>query len=116
MAVQKISGKHIIKRNENFKPIVNTNSYGIEHDYNVKSIYGEEHKADKKDLDMNELADLIADKVGFKDTRKTQAIDVDIKREIAIGKVDKHAVTSEVMLGTVKNKLEKLRALRKNGS
>ena len=116
MAVQKIVGKHIVKRNENFKPIVNTNQYGIEPDYNTKSIYGEQYKEDKKDLDMNELADLIADKVGFKDTRKTQAIDIDIKREIAIGKVDKHAVTSEVMLGKVKNKLEKLRALRKNGS
>ena len=116
MAVQKIFGKHIIKRNENFKPIVNTNNYGIEPDYNVSNIYGEQHKEEKKDLDVNELADLIADKVGFRDTRKTQAIDVDIKREIAIGKVDKHAVTSEVMLGTVKNKLEKLRALRKNGS
>jgi len=118
MAVQKISGKHIIKRNENFKPIVNTNSYGIEPDYNKSKpdLYGEHHIEEKKDLDMNELADLIADKVGFRDTRKTQAIDVDIKREISIGKVDKHAVTSEVMLGTVKNKLEKLRALRKNGS
>ena len=118
MAVQKISGKHIIKRNENFKPIVNTNSYGIEPDYNKSKpdLYGEHHIEEKKDLDMNELADLIADKVGFRDTRKTQAIDIDIKREISIGKVDKHAVTSEVMLGTVKNKLEKLRALRKNGS
>ena len=118
MAVQKISGKHIIKRNENFKPIVNTNSYGIEPDYNKSKpdLYGEHHIEEKKDLDMNELADLIADKVGFRDTRKTQAIDIDIKREISIGKVDKHAVTSEVMLGKVKNKLEKLRALRKNGS
>ncbi len=116
MAVQKIIGKHIIKRNEKFKPIVNTNNYGIEPDYNVSNIYGEQHKEEKKDLDMNELADLIADKVGFRDTRKTQAIDIDIKREISIGKVDKHAVTSEVMLGTVKNKLEKLRALRRNGS
>lgn len=116
MAVQKIFGKHIVKRNENFKPIVNTNNYGIEPDYSKSNLYGEQHKEDKKDLDVNELADLIADKVGFKDTRKTQAIDIDIKREIAIGKVDKHAVTSEVMLGKVKNKLEKLRALRKNGS
>jgi len=118
MAVQKIIGKHIIKRNEKFKPIVNTNNYGIEPDYSKSksNLYGEQHKEEKKDLDVNELADLIADKVGFRDTRKTQAIDIDIKREISIGKVDKHAVTSEVMLGTVKNKLEKLRALRRNGS
>ena len=116
MAVQKISGRHIIKTDENFKPIVNTNNYGIELDYNVKSIYGEEHKADKKDLDMNELANLIADKVGFKDTRKTQAIDIDIKREIAVGKVDKNAVKSEVIQGKVNNRLDKLKALRRNGS
>jgi len=115
MAVQKISGKHIIKRNENFKPVVNTNSYGIEADYGVSSIYDEQYKEDKKDLDMNELANLIADKVGFKDTRKTQAIDVDIKREIAVGKVDKNAVKSEVIQGKVNNRLDKLKALRRDG-
>ncbi len=118
MAVQKIIGKQIIKRNENFKPIVNTNSYGIEPDYSMSklNLYDEQHVEDKKDLDMNELADLIADKVGFKDTRKTQAIDVDIKREIAVGKVDKNAVKSEVIQGKVNNKLDKLKALRRNGS
>ena len=40
-------------------------------------------------------------------------VDVDIKREIAIGKVDKNAVKSEVIEGKVNNKLDKLRALRK---
>jgi hypothetical protein len=94
---------------------VNTNSYGIEPDYSVSSIYGEQYKEDKKDLDVNELANLIADKVGFKDTRKTQAIDIDIKREIAVGKVDKNAVKSEVIQGKVNNRLDKLKALRRNG-
>ena len=100
MAVQKIIGKQIIKRNENFKPIVNTNNYGIEPDYSMSklNLYDEQHVEDKKDLDMNELADLIADKVGFKDTRKTQASDV-YKRQ-----------------GKVNNKLDKLKALRRNGS
>ena len=65
---------------------------------------------------MNELANLIADKVGFKDTRKTQAIDIDTKREIAVGKVDKNAVKSEVTHGKVNNRLDKLKALRRNGS
>ena len=116
MAVQKISGKHIIKTSKNFEPIVNTNKYGIEADRSVSSIYGEQHKEDKKDLDMNELANLIADKVGFKDTSKTQAIDIDIKREIAVGKVDKNAVKSEVTHGKVNNRLDKLKALRRNGS
>ena len=40
-------------------------------------------------------------------------VEVDIKREIAIGKVDKNAVKSEVTKGKVNNKLDKLRALRK---
>ena len=55
MAVQKIIGKQIIKRNENFKPIVNTNNYGIEPDYSKgkSNLYGEQHIEDKKDLDMN---------------------------------------------------------------
>ena len=59
---------------------------------------------------------MIANKVGFKNTRKTQTIDVDIKREIAVGKVDKNAVKSEVIQGKVNNKLNKLKALRRNGS
>jgi hypothetical protein len=40
-------------------------------------------------------------------------VEVDIKREIAIGKVDKNAVKSEEIKGKVNNKLDKLRALRK---
>ena len=116
MAVQKISGKHIIKTSKNFEPIVNTNKYGVEPDRSVSNIYGDQYKEDKKDLDMNELANLSADKVSFKDTSKTQAIDIDIKREIAVGKVDKNAVKSEVIQGKVNNRLEKLKALRRNGS
>ena len=41
---------------------------------------------------------------------------IDIKREIAIGKVDASAVKSEEIKGKVNNKLSKLKALRrKNG-
>ena len=43
-------------------------------------------------------------------------VEVDIKREIAVGKVDKNAVKSEVIQGKVNNKLDKLKALRRNGS
>ena len=43
----------------------------------------------------------------------TNAIEVDIKREIAIGKVDTSAVKSEEFIGKVKTKKEKLKALRK---
>ena len=40
------------------------------------------------------------------------AIDIDIKREISIDKVDKNAVKSQVFEGKVNNKLEKLRRLK----
>ena len=43
----------------------------------------------------------------------TKAVEVDIKREIAIGKVDVSAVKSEEYKGKVNNKLDKLKALRK---
>tara|TARA_R100000005_G_C5002007_1_gene209422 strand:- start:2696 stop:3124 length:429 start_codon:yes stop_codon:yes gene_type:complete len=42
----------------------------------------------------------------------TNAIEVDIKREIAIGKVDTSAVKSEEFVGKVKTKKDKLKALR----
>ena len=55
MAVQKIIGKQIIKRNENFKPIVNTNNYGIEPDYSMSklNLYDEQHVENKKNLEEN---------------------------------------------------------------
>ena len=47
----------------------------------------------------------------------TNAIEVDIKREIAIGKADINGVKSEEYRGKVNNKLDKLKALRRrNGS
>tara|TARA_A100001011_G_scaffold80508_1_gene83590 strand:+ start:165 stop:545 length:381 start_codon:yes stop_codon:yes gene_type:complete len=43
----------------------------------------------------------------------TEAVEVDIQREIAISMVDQNAVKSEVTLGKVKTKKDKLRQLRK---
>ena len=43
---------------------------------------------------------------------KNRAIEVDIKREIAIGKADINGVTSEEIKGKVMNKKDKLNALR----
>ena len=43
----------------------------------------------------------------------TEAIEVDIQREIAIGMVDQNAVKSEEIKGKVNNKLDKLKKLRK---
>ena len=47
----------------------------------------------------------------------TKAVEVDIKREIAIGKVDTSAVQSQEFKGKVKTKKDKLKALRRrNGN
>ena len=43
----------------------------------------------------------------------TEAVEVDIQREIAISMVDQNAVKSEVTRGKVKTKKDKLRQLRK---
>jgi copper chaperone CopZ len=43
----------------------------------------------------------------------TNAVEVDIKREIAIAKVDSNAVKSEEYVGKVKTKKDKLKALRR---
>ena len=47
----------------------------------------------------------------------TKAIEVDIKKEIAIGKADMSSIKSEEVKGKVNNKLDKLKKLRRrNGS
>ena len=43
----------------------------------------------------------------------TKAIEVDIKKEIAIGKLDTNTVKSEEFKGKVKTKKDKLKALRR---
>ena len=43
----------------------------------------------------------------------TEAVEVDIQREIAISKVDMNAVKSEVFKGKVKTKKDNLKALRR---
>ena len=45
--------------------------------------------------------------------QKSRAVEVDIKREIAIGKADMSDLKSEEYKGKVNNKLDKLKALRK---
>ena len=67
-------------------------------------------------IDVNELASLLVDKIGFPGVKRTEAIEVDIQKEISIGKVDKNAVKSEVTVGPVNNRVDKLRELRRNGS
>ena len=57
--------------------------------------------------------DKFGNKIGDSESQTgTEAIEVDIQREIAISKVDMNAVKSEVTIGKVLTKKDKLKALR----
>ena len=125
MAVQRITHKKIIKydlKNPNFDP-ESLNKPKKEVSGNVQDdndLYGERKHTYVPDangnLQMEELMGKVLNKLdnipGSSQTG-TKAVEVDIKREIAIGKVDASAVKSEEIKGKVNNKLDKLKALRK---
>ena len=117
MAVQQLtSGKVIIKKDGVIQHPIEVESIG-EH----TNIYDRPYTTRSDNIDVSELAELLAGKLNFSIpsiVKKTAAVDIDIKREIAIGTVDKNAVKSEVITGKVNNKVEKLKALRRrnNGS
>jgi len=122
MAVQPILGKKLVKydtKSPNFKPAPKPE---IEVSGNVQEdtdIYGERKHTYVPDnngnLKMEELMGKMLNKLdnipGGSQTG-TNAIEVDIKREIAIGKVDASAVQSEEFVGKVQTKKDKLKALR----
>ena len=133
MAVKLIVGKQITKydteklvnnpnfdaskleRNNQKKEVVNGN---LKENYN-EDVYGERkhyYTPDKNgNLQMEQLMGKLMNKLdnipGSSQTG-TNAIEIDIKREIAIGKVDTSAVKSEEYIGKVQTKKDKLKALR----
>ena len=121
MAVQNIKDKRIIKydtTNPNFKHEPKPEK---EVDGNVEeNMYGEKKHTYIPDangnLQMEQLMGKMLNKLdnipGSSQTG-TKAVEVDIKREIAIGKVDASAVKSEEFKGKVKTKKDKLKALRR---
>ena len=125
MAVQPIFKKKITKydtKNPNFDPKKFEESKK-EVSGNIKEdtdLYGERKHYYTPDpngnLKMEELMGKIVNKLdnipGGSQTG-TNAVEVDIKREIAIGKVDASAVKSEEYIGKVKTKKDKLKALRR---
>ena len=126
MAVENIIGKRIVKydtKNPNYKPekkVVKEISGNIE----KEDIYGERKHTYIPDANGNLQIEQLMGKVlnkldnipGSSQTG-TKAVEVDIKREIAIGKVDASAVKSEEFVGKVQTKKDKLKALRRrNGS
>ena len=127
MAVQQITHKRIIKYDEadgNFQPKPKPEKVV---DGNVKDdsdLYGERKHTytpePNGNLQMEELMGKVLNKLdnipGSSQTG-TKAIEVDIKKEIAIGKADMSSIKSEEVKGKVNNKLDKLKKLRrKNGN
>ena len=126
MAVQRITHKTIKKFDEkdgNFQP---TPKPKKEIDGNVveEDVYGERKHTytpePNGNLQMEQMMGKLMNKLDNFDSPSqtgTKAIEVDIKKEIAIGKADMSSIKSEEIKGKVNNKLDKLKKLRRrNGN
>ena len=123
MAVQQITGKRITKydtSNPNFvekpKPEVKV-SGNVQED---EDVYGERKHTytpePNGNLQMEQMMGKLMNKLdNFDSPSQTgvKAIEVDIKKEIAIGKADMSSIKSEEVKGKVNNKLDKLKKLRR---
>ena len=125
MAVQQITGKRITKydtSNPNFvekpKPKLEVEASGnIEED---NDMYGERkhHYTPEPNgnLQVEQMMGKLMNKLDNFDSKSQtgiKAIEVDIKKEIAIGKADMSSIKSQEFKGKVKTKKDKLKALRK---
>ena len=124
MAVQQITGKKIVKFDENDGNFQPTSKPKKEVNGNVRDdedVYGEKkhtYQPENGNLQMNEFMTGVLNKLdGLKVNpnmvNKSRAVEVDIKRSIAIGKADMSSIKSEEIKGKVNNKLDKLKALRR---
>ena len=124
MAVQQIFGKRIIKVDKSHPNYDPKSEKEKEVSGNViepdENIYGEKHTYIPKpngNLQMEQMMGKILNKldnVGTNDKSQTgiAPIEIDIKREISISKVDQNSVKSQEFKGKVKNKKNQLKALR----
>ena len=125
MAVQTIKKKIITKfdiESPNFKPLPKPEPEEINGNLIEEDVYGERkhmYQPDNGNLQMSEFMTGVLNKLdGLKHlnpdiVQNNRAIEVDIKREIAISKADINGVTSEEIKGKVMNKKDKLKALRR---
>jgi len=125
MAVQVITHKKITKfdvEDPNFKPLPKPEPEEVNGNVVEEDIYGERvhtYQPDNGNLQMTEFMTGVLNKLdGLQNlnpdiVQKNRAIEVDIKREIAISKADINGVTSEEIKGKVMNKKDKLKALRR---
>ena len=127
MAVQQIIGKKITKfdlTDPNFKPPEKKDIEEIDGnvaDDSDENMYGEKthtYQPDNGNLQMSEFMTGVLNKLdGLKHLnpevmKDGRAVEVDIKREISVGKVDISALKSKEVKGKVMNKKDKLKALR----
>ena len=123
MGVQRITGKRITKydtSNPNFveKPKPKQEVSGnVQED---EDMYGERKHTyipePNGNLQMEQMMGKLMNKLdNFDSPSQTgvKAIEVDIKKEIAIGKADMSSIKSEEVKGKVNNKLDKLKKLRR---
>ena len=126
MAVQVITHKKITKfdvDDPNYKPLPKPEPEVVNGNLKEETdIYGERihtYQPDNGNLQMSEFMTGVMNKLdGLTNlnpniVNKNRAIEVDIKREIAISKADINGVTSEEIKGKVMNKKDKLKALRR---
>ena len=126
MAVQLITHKKITKfdlTDPNFKPPPQPEPEEVDGNVVVEEdedVYGERKHfytpEPNGNLQMEQLMGKLINKLDSipgQSQTGTNAIEVDIKREIAISKADINGVTSEEIKGKVMNKKDKLKALRR---
>ena len=124
MAVEQITFKKITKfdvEDPNFKPLPKPEPEEVNGNLVEEDMYGEKHhyyQPDNGNLQVTELMTGLINKLdNLKDLNPNivdhnRAIEVDIQREISIGKADINNVKSEEIKGKVMNKKDKLKAIR----
>ena len=114
MAVQRIVGKRIVKydtSNPNYKEKPKPKQEVSGNVVDDEDIYGEKKYSyipePNGNLQMEQMMGKLMNKLDNFDSKSqtgVKAVEVDIQREIAIGKVDSNAVKSEEFKGKVKTK------------
>tara|TARA_Y100000996_G_scaffold294518_1_gene233036 strand:- start:323 stop:703 length:381 start_codon:yes stop_codon:yes gene_type:complete len=122
MAVEPIIGKKLVKydtSSPNYKPTPQSKKEVSGNVRDDDDVYGERKHTytpePNGNLQMEQMMGKLMNKLdNFDSPSQTgvKALEVDIKRDISIGKVDAQAVKSEVLVNKVKSKKDKLKALR----
>ena len=119
MSVQQLTTNKIIIKKDNaiIDNRIDYKKNEIKSSKKLKStnLYEESYFNKTGNIDINELATAITAKMvgGQVKIPKMKAVEVDIQRESAIGKIDQNAVQSEIIEGKVNNRVNKLKTLRK---